>query len=147
LRCARAQRDETLIADIERVWQANKQVYGADKVWKQMKREGFCIARCTVERLMKRLVLQGARRGKVVRTTISDRKAPCPQDWVKRQFKADRPKQLWVSDFTYVPTWQSWLYVAFVIDVYSRRIVDLPPAAVPIKSGSPGSRVIDLSLS
>ena len=123
LRCARAQRDETLIADIERVWQANKQVYGADKVWKQMKREGFCIARCTVERLMKRLVLQGARRGKVVRTTISDRKAPCPQDWVKRQFKADRPKQLWVSDFTYVSTWQSWLYVAFVIDVYSRRIV------------------------
>jgi len=112
-----------------------------------MKREGFCIARCTVERLMKRLVLQGARRGKVVRTTISDRKAPCPQDWVKRQFKADRPKQLWVSDFTYVSTWQSWLYVAFVIDVYSRRIVDLPPAAVPIKSGSPGSRVIDLSLS
>ena len=88
-----------------------------------MKREGFCIARCTVERLMKRLVLQGARRGKVVRTTISDRKAPCPQDWVKRQFKADRPKQLWVSDFTYVSTWQSWLYVAFVIDVYARRIV------------------------
>ena len=88
-----------------------------------MKREGYCIARCTVERLMKRLVLQGARRGKVVRTTISDRKAPCPQDWVKRQFKADRPKQLWVSDFTYVSTWQSWLYVAFVIDVYSRRIV------------------------
>ena len=88
-----------------------------------MKREGFCIARCTVERLMKRLVLQGARRGKVVRTTISDRKAPCPKDWVKRQFKADRPKQLWVSDFTYVSTWQSWLYVAFVIDVYSRRIV------------------------
>jgi putative transposase len=149
LRCARAQRDETLIADIERVWQANKQVYGADKVWKQMKREGFCIARCTVERLMKRLVLQGARRGKVVRTTISDRKAPCPQDWVKRQFKADRPKQLWVSDFTYVSTWQSWLYVAFVIDVYSRRIVDLPPAAVPIKSGSPvfkGNRfVIELN--
>ena len=123
LRCARAQRDETLIADIERVWQANKQVYGADKVWKQMKREGFCIARCTVERLMKRLVLQGARRGKVVRTTISDMKAPCPLDRVNRQFKADRPNQLWVSDFTYVSTWQGWLYVAFVIDVYARRIV------------------------
>ena len=88
-----------------------------------MKREGFCIARCTVERLMKRLVLQGARRGKVVRTTISDMKAPCPQDRVSSQFKADRPNQLWVSDFTYVSTWQGWLYVAFVIDVYARRIV------------------------
>jgi putative transposase len=88
-----------------------------------MKREGFCIARCTVERLMKRLVLQGARRGKVVRTTISDMKAPCPQDRVSSQFKADRPNQLWVSDFTYVSTWQGWLYVVFVIDVYARRIV------------------------
>jgi putative transposase len=88
-----------------------------------MKREGFCIARCTVERLMKRLVLQGARRGKVVRTTISDMKAPCPQDRVSSQFKADRPNQLRVSDFTYVSTWQGWLYVAFVIDVYARRIV------------------------
>ena len=88
-----------------------------------MKREGFCIARCTVERLMKRLVLQGARRGKVVRTTISDMKAPCPQDRVSSQFKADRPNQLRVSDFTYVSTWQGWLYVVFVIDVYARRIV------------------------
>jgi len=109
--------------DIERVWQSNKQVYGADKVWKQMKREGFCIARCTVERLMKRLGLQGVRRGKVVRTTISDAKAPCPLDRVNRQFKADRPNRLWVSDFTYVSTWQGWLYVAFVVDVYARRIV------------------------
>ena len=109
--------------DIERVWQSNKQVYGADKVWKQMKREGFCIARCTVERLMKRLGLQGVRRGKVVRTTISDAKTPCPLDRVNRQFKADRPNQLWVSDFTYVSTWQGWLYVAFVVDVYARRIV------------------------
>ena len=123
LRCARAQRDETLIADIERVWQDNKRVYGADKVWKQMNREGVGIARCTVERLMKRLGLQGARRGKVVRTTIRDLKAPCPLDRVNRQFKADRPNQLWVSDFTYVSTWQGWLYVAFVIDVYARRIV------------------------
>ena len=88
-----------------------------------MKREGYCIARCTVERLMKRLVLQGARRGKVVRTTISDMKAPCPQDRVSSQFKADRPNQLRVSDFTYVSTWQGWLYVVFVIDVYARRIV------------------------
>ena len=123
LRCSRAQRDDTLVPHIERVWQANMRVYGADKIWKQMNREGFCIARCTVERLMKRLGLQGVRRGKVVRTTISDMKAPCPLDRVNRQFKAERPNQLWVSDFTYVSTWQGWLYVAFVIDVYARRIV------------------------
>ena len=123
LRCARAQRDDTLVPQIERVWQANMRVYGADKVWKQMNREGVEIARCTVERLMKRLGLQGVRRGKVVRTTISDTKAPCPLDRVNRVFKAERPNQLWVSDFTYVSTWQGWLYVAFVIDVYARRIV------------------------
>ena len=123
LRCARAQRDDTLIQQVQRVWQANRCVYGADKVWKQMNREGLGIARCTVERLMRRLGLQGVRRGKVVRTTISDMKAPCPLDRVNRIFKADRPNQLWVSDFTYVSTWQGWLYVAFVIDVYARRIV------------------------
>jgi putative transposase len=123
LRCSRAQRDDTLVPHIERVWQANMRVYGADKVWKQMNREGLSIARCTVERLMKRLGLQGVRRGKVVRTTIGDTKAPCPLDRVNRVFKADRPNQLWVSDFTYVSTWQGWLYVAFVIDVYARRIV------------------------
>jgi len=123
LRCPRARRDDTLVPHIERVWQANIRVYGADKVWKQMNREGIVIARCTEERLMKRLGLQGVRRGKVVRTTISDLKAPCPLDRVNRQFKADRPNQLWVSDFTYVSTWQGWLYVAFVIDVYARRIV------------------------
>jgi len=123
LRCARAHRDDTLVAHIERVWQTNMQVYGADKVWRQMNREGVVIARCTVERLMKRLGLQGVRRGKVVRTTISDTKLPCPLDRVNRVFKAERPNQLWVSDFTYVSTWQGWLYVAFVIDVYARRIV------------------------
>jgi transposase InsO family protein len=123
LRCARAQRDDALVPHIERVWQANMRVYGADKVWKQMNREGLSIARCTVERLMKRLGLQGVRCGKVVRTTISDMLAPCPLDRVNRQFKAERPNQLWVSDFTYVSTWQGWLYVAFVIDVYARRIV------------------------
>ncbi|EWS63498.1 putative transposase OrfB [Hydrogenophaga sp. T4] len=123
LRCARAQRDDTLVPHIERVWQANMRVYGVDKVWKQMNREGLSIARCTVERLMKRLGLQGVRRGKVVRTTISDMKAPCPLDRVNRRFLAQRPNQLWVSDFTYVSTWQGWLYVAFVIDVYARRIV------------------------
>ena len=123
LRCPRAQRDDTLVAHIERVWQANMRVYGADKVWKQMNREGIVVARCTVERLMRCLGLQGVRRGKVVRTTISDGRAPCPLDRVNRVFRADRPNQLWVSDFTYVSTWQGWLYVAFVIDVYARRIV------------------------
>jgi transposase InsO family protein len=84
----------------ERVWNANMRVYGAQKVWRQIDREGLCIARCTVERLMKRLGLQGVRRGKVVRTTMSDAKLPCPLDRVNRVFKADRPNQLWVSDFT-----------------------------------------------
>ena len=108
---------------IQRVWQANMQVYGADKVWRQLRREGTTVARCTVERLMRQLGLRGVMRGKVVRTTTSDSKALCPLDRVNRQFKADRPNQLWVSDFTYVSTWQGWLYVAFVIDVFARRIV------------------------
>ena len=112
-----------LIPNVERVWQANLQVYGADKVWKQLAREGMTVARCTVERLMRRQGLRGVMRGKVVRTTISDAKAPCPLDRVNRVFKAERPNQLWVSDFTYVSTWQGWLYVAFVIDVFARRIV------------------------
>lgn len=109
--------------EIKRVWQANIQVYGADKVWRQLNREGHHVARCTVERLMKRQGLQGIKRGKVVRTTIADAAVPCPLDRVNRQFKADRPNQLWVSDFTYVSTWQGWLYVAFIIDVFARRIV------------------------
>jgi putative transposase len=123
LRCARAIREDQIIPEIQRVWHANWQVYGADKVWLQMNREGIRVARCTVERLMKRLGLQGARRGKKVRTTVPDVSAPCPLDRVNRVFKAERPNQLWVSDFTYVSTWQGWLYVAFVIDVYARRIV------------------------
>jgi putative transposase len=123
LNCDRTKRDLALIPEIQRVWHANWQVYGADKVWLQMNREGIRIARCTVERLMAHLGLQGARRGKSVRTTTPDTSAPCPQDRVNRVFKADRPNQLWVSDFTYVSTWQGWLYVAFVIDVFARRIV------------------------
>ena len=123
LRCARAQRDEGLKADIQRVWHANWQVYGVDKVWLQMNREGIAVARCTVERLMREMGLQGARRGKTVRTTLPDTSATCSLDHVKRQFNASRPNELWVSDFTYVSTWQGWLYVAFVIDVYARRIV------------------------
>jgi putative transposase len=123
LDCARAQRDQQLIAEIQRVWHANWQVYGADKVWKQMNREGIRVARCTVERLMRQLGLAGARRGKTLRTTVPNASAPCPLDRVNRHFHAQRPNELWVSDFTYVSTWQGWLFVAFVIDVYARRIV------------------------
>lgn len=93
------------------------------KVWKQMNREGIAVARCTVRRLMRLQGLRGAVRGKRIRTTFPDMTAPCPLDRVNRQFRADRPNQLWVSDFTYVSTWQGWLYVAFVIDVFARRIV------------------------
>ena len=118
------QRDEVLVPQIERVWQANLQVYGADKVWRQLEREGIAVARCTVERLMRRLraARRDARQGGAHDRT-SDGKAPCPLDRVNRQFRAERPNQLWVSDFTYVSTWQGWLYVAFVIDVFARRIV------------------------
>ena len=120
---ARARRDDALMPKVQAVWNANLRVYGADKVWKQMNREGDTVARCTVERLMRRLGLRGVKRGKVVRTTISDTKVVCPLDKVNRQFRAQRPNQLWVSDFTYVSTWQGWLYVAFVVDVFARRIV------------------------
>jgi len=117
---ARAQRDKPRIED---VWNANLRVYGANKVWRQLRREGVAVARCTVERLMRRQGLQGVRRDKAQRTTVADPKAPCPLDRVNRQFKAARPNQLWVSDFTYVSTWQGWVYVAFVVDAFSRRIV------------------------
>ena len=123
LRSARARRDEFLIPHIQRVWQANFQVYGADKVWRQLQRESIQVARCTVERLMRSLGLRGVWRGKAVRTTFGDAAAACPLDRVNRQFKADRPNQLWVSDFTYVPTWAGFVYVAFVIGVFARRIV------------------------
>ncbi len=123
LRCARAKQDAILLPQIHQVWQNNMQVYGADKVWHQLNREGVTVARCTVERLMRLAGLRGVRRGKVVRTTVGDKAVPCPLDRVNRRFLADRPNQLWVSDFTYVSTWQGWQYVAFVIDVYARRIV------------------------
>ena len=123
LRSARVLRDEFLMPHIQRVWQVNFQVYGADKIWRQWLREGIQVARCTVERLMRRLGLRGVMRGKVVRTTFGDHTASCPLDRVNRQFKADRPHQLWVSDFTYVSTWQGFVYVAFVIDVFARHIV------------------------
>jgi len=120
---ARAQRDANLIPQVQRVYDANQRVYGADKVWRQLLREGVAVARCTVERLMRRLGLQGVRRGKGVRTTVPDAKAACPLDPVNRYFKAQRPNQLWVADFTYVSTWQGFVYVAFVVDVFARRIV------------------------
>lgn len=123
LRCVRAQRDAALMPQVQRVWDENLQVYGVKKVWRQLAREGHSAPRCAVERLMRRQGLRGVIRGKAVRTTISDAKAPCPLDHVNRVFKAERPNQLWVSDFTYVSTWQGWLYVAFVVDVFSRRIV------------------------
>ena len=119
LRCERAKRSDFLMMHIERVWQTNWQVYGANKVWRQMNRKGIVVARCTLEQLMRQLGLQGAHWEKKVRTTISDSKAPCTLDRVNRVFKAERPNQLWKSDFTYVSTWQGWLYVAFVIDVYA----------------------------
>lgn len=101
LRSQRVKTDEILIPEVQRVWDDNYQVYGVRKVWRQLRRERVDVARCTVQRLMKRLGLRGVVRGKAVRTTVSDPKAPCPLDHVKRQFKADRPNALWVSDFTY----------------------------------------------
>ncbi|MBU2795334.1 IS3 family transposase, partial [Acidithiobacillus sp. VAN18-4] len=112
-----------LLPEITRVWNANQQVYGVVKVWKQLQREGIQVARCTVERLMRRLGLQNVVRGKAVRTTVSNPLTPYPLDRVKRQFTAERANQLWVSDFTYVSTWQGWVYVAFIIDVFARSIV------------------------
>ena len=115
--------DAALSRAIQRVWDENFQVYGIRKVWRQLKREGIEVARCTVARLMWRLGLKGATRGKPVRTTISDKATPCPADKVNRQFQAPRPNALWVADFTYVATWQGFVYVAFVIDTFARRIV------------------------
>ena len=120
---ARARRDVALKPEIARVFAENFAVYGVRKVWRQMNREGFAIARCTVERLMRDMGLAGVIRGKPVRTTISDKATPCPLDHVNRQFHAPAPNRLWVSDFTYVSTWGGFVYVAFVIDVYARYIV------------------------
>ena len=120
---ARVRRDAQLMGEIRRVFDENFQVYGVRKVWRQMKREGHDVARCTVARLMRKMGLQGVIRGRRVRTTVSDRAAPCPLDRVNRQFRAPRPNALWVSDFTYVATWTGFVYVAFVIDAYARRIV------------------------
>mgnify|MGYP003382614891 CR=1 FL=1 len=119
----RARRDVGLKIEIRRVFDANYRVYGVRKVWRQLQREGFEVARCTVARLMRTMGLRGIIRGKPVRTTFSDKAAPCPLDRVNRQFHAPAPNRLWVSDFTYVSTWSGMVYAAFVIDVYARFIV------------------------
>lgn len=119
----RLRRDAALKVEIRRVYEENFSVYGVRKVWRQLNREGIAVARCTVARLMRMMGLQGVVRGKRVRTTISNATAPCPLDRVNRQFMAPRPNALWVSDFTYVATWAGFVYVAFVIDAFARRIV------------------------
>jgi transposase InsO family protein len=120
---ARAHRDSALKPEIRRVWGENFQVYGAKKVWRQLNREHIPVARCTVARLMGELGLRGAVRGKGYKTTQPDDAAARPADLVQRQFQAERPDQLWVADFTYVATWSGVVFVAFVIDVFARRIV------------------------
>jgi len=119
----RAKRDAELRPEVQRVWDDNYEVYGVRKVWRQMQREDFDVARCTVERLMKQLGIQGVVRGKSIKTTFSNPSAPCPRDHVNRQFSAQAPNMLWLSDFTFVSTWQGFAYVAFIIDAFARRIV------------------------
>ncbi|MCF3643376.1 IS3 family transposase [Rhizobium sp. TRM95111] len=120
---ARERNDIAMKVEIRRVFNENFQVYGVRKVWRQLQREGFDVARCTVARLMRMMGLQGIIRGKPIKTTVSDKSAPCPLDRVNRHFKAPAPNMLWLSDFTYVATWQGFVYVAFVIDAFARRIV------------------------
>jgi len=119
----RLRRNRELSVDIQRIWEENFQVYGARKVWRQLNREQIVVARCTVERLMRALGLQGVVRGCKCRTTVADDSAELPVDRVNRQFQASRPNELWVADFTYVATWTGFVYVAFVIDVFARRIL------------------------
>ena len=120
---ARARRDAELVVEIRRVYEQSKGLYGARKVWWQLRLDGIDIARCTVERLMRQAGLEGVRRGRRRRTTICDEQASRPADLVERDFSADAPNRLWVADFTYVMTWSGVVYVAFVIDAFSRRIV------------------------
>ena len=122
-RSARSKRDEQLSPEIQRVWEESDRNYGARKVWKQLLRESTPVARCTVERLMRQLGIEGVRRGKRCITTIPDEAAHKPLDLVQREFSASRPDQLWVADITYVATWSGFVYVAFVVDVFSRFIV------------------------
>ena len=119
----RVRRDGELRGSIRQVWDDNFQVYGGRKVWRQLNREQIPVARCTIERRMRSSGLQGAVRGRKCRTTIADDSAERPLDHVNRQFRATRPNELWVADFTYVATWTGFVYVAFVIDVFARRII------------------------
>jgi putative transposase len=122
-RSARTQRDAALKVEVRRVFDENFRVYGVRKIWRQLQREGFDVARCSVARLMRQMGLQGAIRGKRMRTTVSNKAAACLLDRVNRQFSAPRPNTLWVADFSYVATWVGFVYAAFVIDAYARRIV------------------------
>jgi len=122
-RSARARRDDKIKEQIKRVHDDSSGLYGTRKVWRQMRRDGIEVAKCTVERLMRTMGLAGVRRGKTTITTVSNPKAPCPLDRVNREFRVSRPNALWVVDFTYVHTWAGFVYVAFVIDAYARRIV------------------------
>ncbi len=132
----RAMKDEWLRPEIVRIHKANYGVYGVHKVWKQMNREGFAVARCTVARLMRDLGLRGVRRGRSCRTTVPDEGAARPADLVRRLFCATRPDELWVADFTYVRTWMGFCYAALVIDVYSRMIVGWS-LSTSLKTGMP----------
>ena len=123
LRSDRAKRDDEVRGEIRRIWHQNFCVYGAEKVWRQLKRERIASARCTVERLMRGMGLRGAVRGRKFTTTIADDAASRPLDLVKREFTATGPNRLWVADLTYVATWRGFVFVAFVIDVFARRIV------------------------
>ncbi|MDO8986066.1 IS3 family transposase [Cypionkella sp.] len=140
---ARAKSDAALSVQIDAGWDANRKLYGARKIWHVLRRQGEDAARCTVERLMRRLGIRGVVRGKKVITTNPDTSLPCPDDKVNRLFKADRPNKLLVSDFTYVPTWSGTVYVAFVIDVFARRIValrDLHANPFRVTAGAPRHR-------
>ena len=130
---ARAKSDADLCIKINAAWEENRKLYGVRKIWHVLLRDNQEIARCTVERLMRNLGIKGVVRGKKVVTTNPDTSQPCPDDKVNRLFKADRPNQLWVSDFTYVPTWSGTVYVAFVIDVFARRIVGWRVSVIPPK--------------
>jgi putative transposase len=121
--CRRWLRDEQLVGEIRRVFDANYSVYGARKIWRQLNREGIAVARCTVERLMRREGLVGRVRGARKRTTVPANGLAQPADLVDRQFRAERPNQLWIADITYVATWSGFAYAAFIIDVYARHIV------------------------
>jgi putative transposase len=130
-RSARARRDDEIKAQITRVHAASFGLYGTRKVWHQLRREGTKVAKCTIERLMQAMRLAGVRRGKKTITTVSNPKAPCPLDKVNREFRVSRPNALWVVDFTYVHTWAGFVYVAFVIDAFARRIVGWKVSTAP----------------